>query len=124
MLTLAGDVQAQEPRPAPGYFVDIVMATTTAQQLALSCPSLSFDIVAASRATEPVVARLAEDGFDPDQLDTQITGFSELIADKQAAFVAKHGLAENPGADAVCAAGAAEIAASSDVGAYLLSVTP
>ena len=122
VFCFASAVQAQEARPAPDYFVDSVMATTTAQQLAVACPTLSFNIIAASRATGPVMERLIEDGFDPDQLESQMTGFAEAMAARQAAFLARHDLSDGAESEKVCAVGAAEIAEGSDIGSFLTKV--
>ena len=111
-----------EQVPAPDYFVATVVETSTAQQLALSCPTLSIDPVKAARRTEDVLTRLSEDGFTPENLETRMADPAEAIAALQNAFLAKHQLADGASTEAVCAAGKAEIAEDSAIGALLLEV--
>jgi len=125
LLLAMQPVWAEErPRPAPEYFLQMVLATTTAQQLALACPSLSFEIVSASRDSGAVLSQLEADGFDGDLLEEQMVDPTPIFEARQAAFLAKHGLTEGAAQERVCAAGVAEIADGSAIGTYLVEVTP
>lgn len=109
--------------PAPEYYLDALINTTTAQQLALGCPTLSVNLPQIAKATGEVIARLDEDGFTMTAEQTGMTDAAEELAVRQDAFVAKHGL-ETPSQKAVCAAGVAEIAANTVMGSYLIEVKP
>jgi hypothetical protein len=111
--------QADTMRPAPDYFVDMVMATTTAQQLALSCPIFSFELLKASHASGAVISRLQEDGFDTNLLDEQMSGFEEALGARQETFLSKYGL-DDPDEVKVCAAANAEFDAGTEIGGYLV----
>lgn len=110
---------ADTMRPAPDYFVDMVMATTTAQQLALSCPTYSFELLKASHSSGAVISRLQEDGFDTDLLDEQMSGFEEALGARQETFLSKYGL-DDPDEVKVCAAADAEFDAETELGTYLI----
>lgn len=108
-------------RPAPDYYLDVLIATTTAQQLALSCPTLSVNLPAMAEASGAVINRLSEDGFDMTAEKTGMADASAAIAARQTAFVEKYGL-DAPTEARVCAAGRAEIAAGTVMGSYLIEV--
>ncbi|WP_068115044.1 DUF5333 family protein [Tropicimonas marinistellae] len=122
--SVAFGAAAQEPQPAPGYFLETIVATTTAQNLALACPYLSFDIFRASTVSDDVLARLADDGFDAKNLEATMADPADEIRRMQQAFLVKHGLPRD-GADfeAVCAAGLAEIAEGTAIGGFLTEIT-
>lgn len=109
-------------RPAPAYFVDAVMATTTAKQLALACPQISINPVVVSKDAEAVMNQLNTDGFDTSLESLGMVDPSQDIAVMQVAFMDKHKLAEGAAAKIVCAAAKAEIAEGSRIGTYLLEV--
>lgn len=113
---------AEDPRPSPQYFVDTAFETSTAQALALSCATLSVDLGAMARRTEGTLQQLTDDGFTPDNLSARMADPTDAIAALQTAFMAKHGLADGAPETAVCAAGRAEIAEGTPVGALLLEV--
>lgn len=113
---------AEELRPAPDHFVQTAFATTTAQALALACPTLSFEILRAAQESGRVMGLLAQEGFDPERLSEQMIDPAPRFAELRAAFLEKHGLADGAPAEAVCAAGRAEIAEGSAIGGYLVEV--
>ncbi len=111
-----------ELRPAPGYFLDAIVATSTAQQLALSCPGVSIDPVAVSRGTDDVLIRLETDGFDVNSDDMGMLDASTEIQERQDAFLTKHALSNGAEADDVCAAARVEMAEGTQIGTYLMEV--
>jgi hypothetical protein len=122
LLLGAMPAAAQGTQPAPDYFVEAAMASSTASAIAASCPRLSIDPAAASRESADVLARLIEDGFEPRTLTETMADPSEAIATLQRAFLAKHALAEGADQDAVCDAGLVEIAEESRIGGLLVEV--
>ncbi|SPH21732.1 hypothetical protein ASD8599_02483 [Ascidiaceihabitans donghaensis] len=118
---VTGAVSASE-RPAPEYYLDALIDTTTAQQLALACPTLSVNLPRVAQATGDVIARLEEDGFTMTAEQTGMEDATDALASRQDAFVTKYGL-QNPSADAVCAAGRAEIQEGTVMGSYLIEVS-
>lgn len=121
-LTSAVSAAAQD-RPAPDYYLDALINTTIAQQLALACPTLSVNLPRMADAAGAVIARLEEDGFDMTAENTGMADATQELAAMQDAFVVRHGL-EAPDQKAVCAAGVAEISAKSVMGSYLIEVQP
>ncbi|PWJ12479.1 DUF5333 family protein [Jannaschia seohaensis] len=121
-LALALPAAAEDLRSAPDYFVESVMRTSTANILAVNCAGLSVDLGAISQLSAEILDRLTEDGFTPRILAEEMADPSEAIAVLQDAFLAKHGLATGASEAAVCAAGRAEIAEGSEIGALLLEV--
>ena len=116
----AGAVVAAD-RPAPAYYLDALINTTTAQQLALACPSLSVDLAVMAQASGVVINRLEADGFTMTAEQTGMRPSEDALATRQQAFVAKHGL-DQPTSERVCAAGKAEIAEGTVMGSYLVEV--
>lgn len=114
-------VSASE-RPAPEYYLDALIDTTTAQQLALACPTLSVNLPRVAQATGDVIARLEEDGFTMTAEQTGMEDATDALASRQNAFVSKYGL-QDPSAEAVCAAGRAEIQEGTVMGSYLIEVS-
>lgn len=114
---------AQDKVPAPKYFIDTVMATSTAQMLAVNCPTLSIDIARASLLSEGVLARLAEDGFGPDTIEARMEDPSAAVGALQDAFVVKHELVGQVTADMICEAGRTEMAEGTGIGILLLGVS-
>ena len=110
-------------RPAPAYYLEALIDTTTAQQLALSCPSLSVDLAVMAEATGVVINRLEADGFTMTAEQTGMLSSEDALTARQQVFVAKHGL-ETPTPDLVCAAGKAEIAEGTVMGSFLIEVQP
>lgn len=122
LLLLAAPAFAQEQVPAPEFFVTSAMATSTAQILAVNCPTLSVDPGAMSAETSGVLERLERAGFTPENLVTRMEDPADRIAVLQDAFLAKHDLADGADVDAVCGAGLREISEGSVIGALLLEV--
>lgn len=114
---------AQDKLPAPDYFVDTVMATSTAQMLAVSCPTLSIDLARASILSDGVLARLAEDGFEPDTIEARMEDPSAAVGALQEAFVAKHGLVGQVTAERLCEVGRVEMAEGTGIGSLLMGVS-
>lgn len=112
-----------ERRPAPDYFVATAFELQAAQAVALACPTLSIDPLAMGRRTEEALSRLTEDGFTPETIETAMEDPTEAIAALQDAFLAEHDLADGASPGTVCAAGRAERAAGSPIGALLVEVT-
>jgi len=112
-----------ELRPAPDYFLDAIVATSTAQELARACPTVSIDPVVLGNASGDVLSQLEEDGFDvlADDLGMEDTGPGIKL--RQDAFVAKHGLANGAETEAVCAAARSEMAEGTQIGTYLVEVS-
>jgi hypothetical protein len=119
----ATPVFAQDKVPAPEYFVDTVMATSTAQMLAVSCPTLSVDIARASLLSEGILARLAEDGFEPDTIEARMQDPSAAVGALQEAFVAKHALVGQVTAERLCEVGRMEMAEGTGIGTLLMGVS-
>lgn len=122
LLALAAPAAAQETVPAPDYFVETAMDTSTAQIVAVNCPTLSIDPVAMSQRTEATIAALEADGFTPENLATRMEDPSEAIGVLQNAFRARHGLSDDVTEAAVCAAGKREIAEGTALGELLVEV--
>ncbi|TFL20227.1 DUF5333 family protein [Jannaschia formosa] len=122
LLLTALPAAAQELRPIPGYFVEAAMQTSTANVLAVHCGRLSVDPVAAAQLSDRVLSRLNEEGITPRILAEETEDPTAAIAALQDAFVAKHGLADGAPEEAVCAAGLAEIAEGTGIGALLVEV--
>lgn len=113
---------AEDRVAPPEYFVATAMETSTAQVLAISCPTLSVDLGAMARRTETALNQLTEDGFTPETLEQKLEDPTDAIAERQDAFMAKHGLETGAEQSAVCAAGRAEIEEGTAIGALLLEV--
>lgn len=111
-----------ELRPAPGYFLDAIVATSTAQQLAQSCPEISVDPVVVSKASGDVLTQLEADGFDVNAADLGMLDATEEILKRQADFLDKHALSDGAETDDVCAAARQEMAEGSQIGTYLVEV--
>ena len=108
------------PRRAPEYFVRTAMATTTAERVAELCPSLGFDAAAAEARSNEILARLAEDGFDTDNLAQSMADPGDQVRALQNAFIGRHGLVRMGSSDRlVCDAGLAEINDGSEMGSFL-----
>lgn len=122
LLLLAGPAIAQEKVPAPDFFITSAMATSTAQILAVNCPTLSINPGAMSAETRGVLERLEQAGFTPENLVARMQDPADRIALLQDAFLTKHDLADGADVDAVCAAGLREISEGSVIGALLLEV--
>lgn len=122
ILAICASVAQAADRPAPAYFVDAVMATTTAKQLALACPQISINPVVVSGDAEVVMDQLSTDGFDTALESLGMVDPSQDIAAMQIAFMDKHKLAEGAATETVCTAAKAEIAEGSRIGTYLLEV--
>lgn len=112
-----------ELRPAPDYFLDAIVATSTAQELARSCPSVSIDPVVVGKASGDVLGRLEAEGFDINSNDMGMQDASAAIKLRQDDFVAKHGLADGANPADVCAAARIEMAEGTQIGTYLVEVS-
>lgn len=122
LTLLALPAAAQEQVPAPAYFVTSAMATSTAQILAVNCPTLSIDPAAMTVETAGVLERLERDGFTPENLIERMENPEDRIAVLQEAFLAKHDLTEGATVGTICAAGLREMSEGSVIGALLLEV--
>lgn len=122
LTVLALPAAAQEQVPAPEYFVTSAMATSTAQILAVNCPTLSINPGAMTTESAGVLERLERDGFTAETLVERMENPADRIAVLQEAFLAKHDLAEGATAETVCAAGLREISEGTVIGALLLEV--
>lgn len=120
LVLSAGQAGAQDRVDPPGYFVEAVFATTTAQIVARVCGGLSVDPVAVARVTEDVLDRLTADGFTPENLATRMQDPAPAIATLQDDFLARHALADGAPEAQVCDAGREEIAAQSAIGNLLV----
>ena len=112
-----------ELRPAPAYFLDAIVASTTAQQLARSCPDVSVDPVVVSNASGGVLNRLEADGFDVTTADLGMQDATDAIKERQDAFLAKHTLSDGASIESVCAAARVEMAEGTQIGTYLVEVS-
>lgn len=112
-----------ELRPAPAYFLDAIVATSTAQQLAQSCPDISIDPVIVSQASGDVLTQLEADGFDVSADDMGMLDASAEIQERQDAFLTKHALSNGAQTDEVCAAARLEMAEGTQIGTYLVEVS-
>lgn len=121
-LILSGTVAAAQDREAPEYFLDAVIATSTAQTLALSCDAVSLNPVNTAQLSQRVLVQLEADGFDTSREDLGMADASDALAERQDAFVEKHGLNTDAGEDSVCAAAEAEIDEGSAIGKLLLAL--
>lgn len=119
-LLAALPAMAEDLLPAPDYFIVAAMETSTAQLLAVRCPTLSIHLGKASARTEDVLQRLTEDGFEAGALDSRMADPSEAIAELQRAFIEKHTLQGDVTQDQVCAAGQREIADATGIGTLLI----
>ena len=120
-LVLVAPAVAQPADPVSD-FADAVFAATAAQAVALACPTLSLDFVAASRLSDRTLGALGDAGVDPATLPDHPSDPYGAIAAAQDAFRARHGLVDGADAGVVCAAGAAEIADRSGIGILLVEV--
>ena len=112
------------PPRAPEYYARTLMATTTAESIASLCPSLGFDSAAAEARSKEVLARLASDGFDTDNLSLSMADPSDQVRNLQNGFLGSHGLVrlgDDPGL--VCRAGNSEITDGSEIGSFLYAVS-
>ena len=116
---LAGPAWAQD-RAAPGYYIEALVATTAAQQLALACPQVSVNPVNAKLYAEEVMARLEADGFDLTAPDLGMSDATGALEAQRLAFLNRHGLGEGAAQDVVCTAARAEIAEGGAIGHLLL----
>ena len=130
LLAFAGAAMAQEQepaddpelRPAPDYFVAAVVASTTAQQLAVSCDTLSLDPPKVQTLTANVLEKLDEDGFDISRADGGMLAPDDRFELLQQAFMLKHDLTGVITSEMVCAAGLAEIAEDTPIGRLLVEL--
>jgi len=123
VLAVAGGAAvAEDLRPAPDYYLDAVVTVTAAQSLARSCTAVSVDPLRLAAISDEVLARLAEDGFDPSSPDPTMEDPSAVLNARLRALFEGHGLSDGVSEAQVCAAARAEMAAESDVGNVLLEV--
>ena len=121
-LGLTASVAWADLRPAPGSFLDTVVAASTAQQLALACPILSINPGVITEASSQVMARLEDEGFDITREDLGMEDATAAIRARQNAFLEKHGLFDGAPTADVCASGISEIAEATAIGQFLLEV--
>jgi hypothetical protein len=119
-VLLASAAVAQERSAAPEYFVQTLMATATAENIAELCPTLSFDAAAAADRSTEVMERLAAEGHDTKNLTATLQDPAERVRAMQNKFLGRYGLQRTGGDDKlVCDAGMAEIAQGSEIGSFL-----
>ena len=117
---LASPVQADD-LTAPDYFVDTVVATGIAQQLARACPTLSLNPQSVAKDSDDLMNQLADDGImSADEMPWTEDANTRIGAQVQA-FLTRTGL-DAPTEAKVCDAGLAEIAEDTAIGRYLLEV--
>lgn len=119
-LFFAGPALA-DLRTAPDYFVSALISTDVAQAIAVHCPNLSVNPVAAQEMSENVMAWLTDDGFDEVDPVSEMVNFSDRLNALQQRFLKKHALDGATSAQ-VCAAGMKEIKAKTDIGNLLVEV--
>ncbi len=113
---------AQDGPRAPDYFVDVVVASGIAQQLALSCPDLSLNPQTVAKDSDDLLNRLADDGItDPNSMPWAEDANARIDTQVQD-FLLQYRLDE-PSEEKVCGAGKTEILNETTVGRYLLDVT-
>lgn len=106
---------------APDYFVDTVVATAIAQQLARACPTLSLNPQSVAKDSDDLMNQLAADGItSSDEMPWAEDANTRIDAQMQA-FSMKYDL-DAPTQEKVCDAGDAEIADETSIGRYLLEV--
>lgn len=113
---------AQDRTVAPDYYIDGVFAASMAQQIALSCPTLSVNPVATSTLSGGVLARLESEGYDITNLDFDVRAGQRALDQRVAAFGERTGLQSGALTETVCLAGQREIEAATEVGKLLLIV--
>lgn len=122
LCCLATPAFAADKVPAPEYFVITVMENSTAQMLAVRCPTLSIHLGKAALRSESVLVQLTKDGFEPSNLEDQMEDPSAAVAVLQDAFVDKHDLRGTVTEAQICAVGQIEIAEGTGVGELLLGI--
>ena len=120
LALLASPAAAQELREMPDYFAEALVSVSAAQAIAQSCPTITVNPVNAVKASEELLTRLAEDGFDPNDPSSGMLPGDQKIAKLQSGFLEQHGLSEGAGSSAACAAGKFEIGQNSEIGNLLL----
>ncbi len=115
------DTDDVELRPAPDYFVEAVVASTTAQQIARACDTLSLDPPKVQNMTAEILRRLQDDGFDIERADGGMLESQEKFAAEQVKFMAKHDLQGIISSDMICAAGQIEIEEGTAIGGLLVA---
>ncbi|KIT15810.1 DUF5333 family protein [Jannaschia aquimarina] len=106
----------------PDWYLDAVFAASTASRVAQACPTLDIDADAAARATREMTARLDGEGHSAEQVSVRLAGDASGLRSRQSAFLKRHALAEDPSAEAMCAAGRLEMRLRTRVGALLREV--
>jgi hypothetical protein len=120
LLAAALPVQAETPlRPAPDYFVEALFSLTLAEAIAQACPELGMDLFAAQTQAGELTERLVADGFDRTQPFAQMIDPAPALRDLQAAFLETYPIA-GADAEAVCAAGHAEMEKGTAIGTLLI----
>nr|WP_255596672.1 DUF5333 family protein [Cognatishimia sp. MH4019] len=120
MCLLASPVLAED-QTAPDYFVDTVVATGVAQQLARACPTLSLNPQTVAKDSDELMNQLAADGvMSAEEMPWAEDANTRIEAQVQA-FLTRTGLDE-PTQDKVCDVGLTEIAEETAIGRYLLEV--
>jgi len=118
LLVTAAPLSAQD-RDAPDYYLDEIVAVTTAQQLAEFCADVEFVVARAVESSGDLVARLAADGYDTQSPTLGMMAAPDRILERQQAFMDKHDMTtDNP----ACKAAETEMAENSAIGRYLTEV--
>ncbi|WP_146174169.1 DUF5333 family protein [Litoreibacter ponti] len=119
IAVLAATPAMAEKREMPDYLVDAIVASTTARTIAMSCPDLSVNPIAANRASTELITKLEADGISTDDPISDVLDDPERFAARQQAFMDKHDLDGAP-TTLVCDAGRAEMAEGTGIGALLI----
>lgn len=106
---------------APDYFVDTVVSTGIAQQLARACPTLSLNPQSVAKDSDDLMNQLAADGIMSAEEMPWAEDANARIEAQVQAFMTRTGLDE-PTEAKVCETGLAEIAEDTAIGRYLLEV--
>lgn len=119
----AQTAEAPELRPAPDYFVDTLVAMNSVRGLVRGCAMLrisSENVQAHMKATREL---LATDGFDMDNLGTQMQDPTERFKERQQAFFDTYGIGSDVTRDQLCDAARAEIEKATILGSFLVMGT-
>lgn len=118
---MAAPVGAQALRPVPDYFAEAIFASTMAQSLAELCGSVSMNADMVTEKRAELLARLAEDGFDPENAMAQMQDPTGQVHKLQSDFLEKYPLDAATQAQ-VCTAAYSEMGNNTLIGSLLSEV--
>ena len=119
IIALSAGAALAEDREAPAYYLDEIVAVTTAQRLADFCADVDFAIERAVENSGLLIERLEADGFDTGTATLGMKPSGAEILKRQDAFMAKHDMSLD---DPACRAAKIEIAEKTAIGGYLKEV--